>query len=185
MKNEKSLTRRNVGAIPVWTRLHAYPCLPSFREDAAIVGHHVGLFVDHAQEQVGIARSVCADNQSSLRQNLLQEWSVSLSEIDQIDWPTQPDRKLFDQLDSNLWVERRGRSYGKVQIAVSMAVACRQGAEEDRHGDRGMASQDLSNRSLNRGVFLRGYLMGVMGLAHLSSVITNGLQAQGKEGEAR
>ena len=105
---------------------------------------------------------------------------MSLSEIDQIDRPPQPDRKLFNELDSDLWVEGRGRSYGKIQITVVAVSACRERAEEDCNDDRWMASQDLFNCSLNRSTSLRGYVMGV---AHTCSVITNGLQAQGKEGE--
>ena len=105
---------------------------------------------------------------------------MSLSEINEINRSTQPDCKLFDELESSLWVEGRGRSYGKIQITVVAVSACRERAEEDCNDDRGMASQDLSNCSLNRGSSLRGY---VMGFAHISSVITNGLKAQGKEGE--
>lgn len=145
-----------------------------------IIGHYVGLFVDHSQEQVGIARPVCADEQAPLRQDLLQERSVSLSEIDQIDGPTQSDCKLFNELDSNLWVERRGRIHGKIQITIIAAMVCRERAEEDYNDNRWMASQNLFNRSLNRSTSLRGYAMG---FAHISSVITNGLKAQGKEGE--
>ena len=105
---------------------------------------------------------------------------MSLSEINEINRSTQPDCKLFDELESSLWVEGRGRSYGKIQITVVAVSACRERAEEDCNDDRGMASQDLSNCSLNRGASFRDYVMGV---AHTCSVITNGLQAQGKEGE--
>ena len=108
---------------------------------------------------------------------------MSLCEIDQIDWPTQPDRKLFDELDSDLGVERRGRSDGKIQITIIAAMACRERAEEDCNDDRGMACQDPFNRSRNRCASLRGRVADAMGVAHISSVTTNGLQAQGKEGE--
>ena len=147
-------TRRNVGAIPTSLQVSSDPYVPSFRENTAIIGHYVGLFVDHSQEQVGVACSGCADEQVPLRQDLLQERSMSLCEIDQIDRPTQPNRKFFDELDSNLWVERRGRSHGKIQVAVNAAVACRKRAEDDRNGDRWMVSQDLFSCSLNRNVFL-------------------------------
>ncbi|MEO8341386.1 MAG: hypothetical protein ABI604_17060 [Nitrospirota bacterium] len=72
--------------------------------------HYVGFFIDHSQEQVGVARSGCADEQVPLRQDLLQEGAMSLCGIDKVDRPTYPNCKFFDQLDSNLWVERRGRS---------------------------------------------------------------------------
>ena len=131
-----------------------------------MIGHHVSLFIDHSQEQVRVACPVCTDDLASLCQNLLQERSVSLREIDQIDWPTQLARKLIDELDSSLWGKRGGRSHGEVQIAVNAATVCRERTKEDRDDDRWVACQDLSNRGMNRGIFFGGRVVDVMGMAH-------------------
>ena len=174
--------RRSVEAIPVWRLRGLDPCLPSCGQDSPIIRHQIGLLISLPPHKFGVFRAVPTENQSTGGQHLLQQWTMRLGEVDQVDRTSHGCGEFIDKLNACDDGEWCGCAHGEVEVAVRTPSSGGKRTEQDSHGHRGMALQDRDNGGPYRGIrfILAVYLSAES--AHACSGITKPSAMQGKAG---
>ena len=92
----------------VWFLLDPDPCLSPVRQNAAVVGHDVRFFIDHAQEKFGVPCSIETQDSAPLCQDLLKQRVVSLIEVDEVHRTAEGQSEIFTKGNVGLEGKRRG-----------------------------------------------------------------------------
>src|SRR3989338_11356468 len=120
--------------IPVSAQSVRYPCVASFLEDAAMVGHEIRLIEYMPLDEFRI-ETIFAQETFPVLENLPQQGFANGLKIDQVNGAPRAFCKLRHQRYLCFNLQRLPRINGQVDIAVMMPSACGQRAEKNGQPD--------------------------------------------------